>query len=72
VEGPNPLEFGMHELDNLGSEEEVEGSLQEGPPPGVQFPKFLNNFRTSVNMAQTVFIASFVLTYNHLITKVYN
>ena len=66
MEGPNLLEFGEHELDNLGSEEEVEGSLQEGPLPGVKFPKFLKNFH--INMAQTVFIASFVFTYNHLIT----
>jgi hypothetical protein len=37
VEGPNPLEFGEHELENLGSKEEVDYSLQEGPSFGVKF-----------------------------------
>jgi hypothetical protein len=43
VEGLIPLESKVCELGNLGSKEEVEESLQEGPPSGVRFPKILEN-----------------------------
>jgi hypothetical protein len=43
VEWPYPLESKEHELQNLGSEEEVEELLQEGPSSGVRFLKVPEN-----------------------------
>jgi hypothetical protein len=43
MEGPNPSKSGEHELDNLGSKEEVEGSLQEGLLSKIKFPKVPKN-----------------------------
>jgi hypothetical protein len=40
VEGPNSSEFDEHELDNLGSKEEVERTLQKGPSSGIKFLEF--------------------------------
>jgi hypothetical protein len=43
VDGPNPSKLGEKELDNLGSKEEVAGSLQDGPSFGVKFLEVFKN-----------------------------